>query len=524
MSLDVVPTMPNVLRRGADLFGDADAVVTDDGRLSFKQLDEQVTRAAAAFVAAGVQHGDRIGIWAPNSTEWIVAALGAQALGAAIVPINTRLKGREAAYILRRSGARILVTVDEFLGTRYPQLLDGEVLPALERTVLLNGPASTDSQVSWIDFIQSGPQDTFVGSASSCGRAGPDDVCDIMFTSGTTGQPKGVMSSHAQNVRVFDAWRSFVGLQRGDRYLIVNPFFHTFGYKAGWLACLITGATIYPVATFDVEATLARIARDRITVLPGPPSIYQSILSSETRTAHDLSSLRLAVTGAASVPPALVRRMREEIGFRTVVTAYGLTESTGVVTICPPGTSDERVATRCGVAIPGVEVACVDEQGLPVADGDPGEVIVRGYNVMRGYFEDPVATAQAVDAEGWLHTGDIGILDADGFLRITDRKKDLFIVGGFNCYPAEIERILCEHPAVAQCAVIGVPDERLGEVGKAFLVLRPGATVSSDEMIAWSRANMANYKVPRFVEFVSMLPVNAAGKVQKFHLREGHTG
>ena len=335
------------------------------------------------------------------------------------------------------------------------------------------------------------------------------------------GQPKGVLSSHAQNVRVFRTWSEFVGLREGDRYLGVNPFFHSFGYKAGWLACLLQGATIYPLAVFDASRALDCIERERISVLPGPPTIYQSLLAHDSLARRDLSSLRLAVTGAASVPPALITRLRTELKFKSVLTAYGLTESTGVVTVCPHDADDATVATRCGVAIPGVEVRCADLSGRAVPTGEAGEVQVRGYNVMLGYFEDPAATAEAIDAEGWLHTGDVGVLDARGYLRITDRMKDVFIVGGFNCYPAEIERLLSEHAAVGQVAVIGIPDERLGEVGKAFVVLRPGQSASAEELLAWSRANMANYKVPRQFQIVTQLPVNAAGKVQKFSLREG---
>jgi acyl-CoA synthetase (AMP-forming)/AMP-acid ligase II len=523
MILDIEPTLPAVLARAVRLFGDSPAIVTDAGTLSFRQLDAAVTRAAAAFDAAGLRHGDRVGMWAPNSAEWVVAALGAIVLGGIIVPLNTRLKGKEAAYILGRSRARLLVTVGEFLGTRYPDLIAGEPLPALERTVLLNGAAAGAAQIGWSEFLALGAPAAGV-SAAVHSRVAPEDLCDIMFTSGTTGQPKGVMSRHVQNVRVYDTWRQFVGLRQGDRYLIVNPFFHTFGYKAGMLACLIAGATMYPMAVFDAGTLLERIARDRITVLPGAPTIFQSMLAHEARARTDLSSLRLAVTGAASVPPVLIRRMREELGFEVIVTAYGLTESTGTVTICPPGSSDETVATRCGVAIPGVEMKCVDEHGKAVPAGEPGEVLVRGYNVMHGYFEDPKATAEAIDADGWLHTGDVGVIDEAGLLRITDRKKDMFIVGGFNCYPAEIEKILSEHPAIAQSAVIGVPDERMGEVGKAYVVLRPGASADAAGIIAWSRENMANYKVPRFVEIVAQLPTNASGKVQKFSLREGNAG
>jgi acyl-CoA synthetase (AMP-forming)/AMP-acid ligase II len=211
--------------------------------------------------------------------------------------------------------------------------------------------------------------------------------------------------------------------------------------------------------------------------------------------------------------------MREILGFKRVFTAYGLTESTGTVSVCRAGDSDERVARTCGAAIPGIEIKCVDEDGRALPRGSAGELLVRGFNVMRGYFDDPQATAEAIDADGWLHTGDVAVIDEDGYLSITDRKKDLFIVGGFNCYPAEIEKILSAHPAIVQAAVIGVKDERLGEVGKAFVVLRPGQSSDAASIIEWSRANMANYKVPRFVEIVASLPMNAAGKVQKYALR-----
>jgi acyl-CoA synthetase (AMP-forming)/AMP-acid ligase II len=350
-------------------------------------------------------------------------------------------------------------------------------------------------------------------------RLTADDIADIIFTSGTTGAPKGVMSAHGQNIRVYHAWSEAVDLQRADRYLIVNPFFHTFGYKAGWVACLIRGATALPMAVFDASVVLQRIAQEHITFIPGPPTLFQSMLAHESCDKTNTSSLRIGGTGAANVPPALIRQMREVLGFKRVFTAYGLTESTGTVTACRAGDSDERVARTCGAAIPGVEIKCVDDDGRTVATGEAGEVLVRGFNVMRGYFDDPQATAEAIDPEGWLHTGDVGVIDEHGYLSITDRKKDLFIVGGFNCYPAEIEKILCRHPAIAQVAVIGVPDERMGEVGKAFVILKPGHKSDGAAIIEWSRTNMANYKVPRFVEIVPSLPVNAAGKVQKFALR-----
>ena len=518
---EIPPSIPRVLARAAQRFAEAPAIIDGPLRLSFRELQEQALAATAAFMASGIVPGDRVGIWAPNSAQWVVAALGVLGCGGVLVPLNTRLKGKEAGFILRRSGARALVTVAEFLGTRYPALLSAESLPQLERTVLLGEGAAATATQSWGEFLTGAAAVSRREAAAAHGRVAGTDIADILFTSGTTGQPKGVLSTHEQDVRVFRTWSEVVGLAAGDRYLGVNPFFHSFGYKAGWLACLLQGATLYPLAVFDAGRALDCIERERISVLPGPPTIYQSLLAHESLARRDLSSLRLAVTGAASVPPALITRMRTELKFKSVLTAYGLTESTGVVTVCPHDADDETVATRCGVPIPGVEVRCADEHGASVSTGDAGEVQVRGYNVMRGYFEDPAATAEAIDADGWLHTGDVGVLDERGYLRITDRMKDVFIVGGFNCYPAEIERLLAEHPAIGQAAVIGIPDERLGEVGKAFVVLRPGQAVSAEELLAWSRTNMANYKVPRQFQIVTQLPLNAAGKVQKFALREG---
>jgi acyl-CoA synthetase (AMP-forming)/AMP-acid ligase II len=341
----------------------------------------------------------------------------------------------------------------------------------------------------------------------------------VIFTSGTTGRPKGVVTTHGQTLRAFDDWSRIVGLREGDRYLVVNPFFHTFGYKAGFLACLMRGATIVPHAVFDVPSVLARVAEERISMLPGPPTLYASILDHPDRSSLDLSSLRLAVTGAAPVPVPLIERMRAELTFERVLTAYGLTEATGVVTICREDDDPETISRTSGRAIPDVEVLVVDDAGAEVERGAPGEIVVRGYNVMQGYFEDAEATAEAVDELGWLHTGDIGVMDDRGNVTITDRKKDMFVVGGFNAYPAEIEGALLRHPSVAQVAVVGVPDDRMGEVGMAFVVPRSGEPVDPDEVIAWARERMANYKVPRRVALVEALPLNASGKVLKHELR-----
>jgi acyl-CoA synthetase (AMP-forming)/AMP-acid ligase II len=345
------------------------------------------------------------------------------------------------------------------------------------------------------------------------------DLSDLLFTSGTTGHPKGVMTCHGQNVRAFTSWATVIGLRHGDRYLVVNPFFHAFGYKAGWLACLLTGATCLPHPVFDPVQVLARIAPDRVSMLPGPPALFQRLLAHPDRGQHDLSSLRLAVTGAAVIPVELIERMRQELGFDTVITGYGLTEACGIATMCRHDDDPVTIANTSGRAIDGVEVVVV-VGGKEVPRGEAGEVLVRGYNVMRGYFEDPEATATSLDADGYLHTGDIGVMDERGYLRITDRAKDMFIMGGFNCYPAEIERLMLLDPSLAQVAVIGVPDERMGEVGMAFVVPAGGASIDEADVLAGCKERMANFKVPRHLRVVDALPMNATGKVQKVKLRE----
>jgi len=521
-------TIPGLVAWAGERFGDDEAVVDGDVRLSFAELAAAVDEVATGMVAMGLEAGDRVAIWAPNCHEWILGALGAVRAGAALVTLNTRYKAGEASYILRTSGARWLLTVRGFLGSDYPATLVGEDVGVLEQIVVLRGEADGavpgSVPICTLDAVRGAAAglDREV-TARRAAAIDPAAVCDLVFTSGTTGNPKGAMTTHQQTLRTFATWASIVGLRRGDRYLVVNPFFHTFGYKAGLLASLMAGATVVPEPVFDVDAVLDRIAEESITMLPGPPTLYQSILSHPRRSSMDLGSLRLGVTGAAVVPVELVVAMREELGFETVLTAYGLTESTGVVTMCRSDDAPETIATTSGRAIPSIEVRVVDPEGREVERGTAGEIVVRGYTVMPGYFEDPIETAKAIDAEGWLHTGDVGTMDAAGNVIITDRLKDMYVTGGFNAYPAEIEAMLRTFPGVAQVAVVGLPDARMGEVGCA-VVVRAGAdpddATFAESLVAFARSAMANFKVPRRVEVVDELPTNASGKVLKRVLRE----
>ena len=512
-------TIPFVLERAASEYADGEALVERGLRLSFSDLGEAVDVAARAMVASGIEPGDRVGIWAPNMARWAIAALGAYRCSATVVTVNTRFKGPEAAYVLRAAGARLLLTATDFLDTDYVALLgDRGAVPDLAEIVVLAGRARSDT-TSWDDFLRRADGVPASASATRATAIASDDVSDILFTSGTTGAPKGAMLTHGASVRAYDAWATVVGLRRGDRYLIANPFFHAFGLKAGILASLVKGATMIPHAVFDVPSVMRRVAEERVTMLPGPPAVYQTILDHPELDSYDLSTLRLAVTGAAAVPVEMIRRMRDELTFETIVTGYGLTESTGIATMCRHDDDPETIATTAGRPIPDVEVQIVDDDGRTLAPGEPGEVVIRGYNVMKGYYGDPGASATTIDEAGWLHSGDIGVLDTDGNLRITDRKKDMFIVGGFNAYPAEIENMILAHSDVGQVAIVGVPDQRLGEVGMAFVVPRPGAELAPDALVEWCREQMANYKVPRYVELVESLPLNASNKVLKYELR-----
>lgn len=522
-------SVPALLRDAADRFGAAEAIVDlasePPARIDFVDLRRRVDALAKGLIASGIEPGDRVAIWAPNCWEWVVALLGLQSAGAVLVPLNTRYKGLEAADILRRSRARMLFTVEGFLGNDYVSMLDAAGRPeSLERIVLLRDTGSRPNGASFLDELLA--EGTIIDDDELDERVagiGGSDVSDMLFTSGTTGAPKGVVQTHAATLRAFLDWSTLVGLRSDDRYLIINPFFHSFGYKAGILACLMTGATMVPLPVFDVDAAVDAIESERISMIPGPPTLYQTLLHHPRFDRTRVDTLRLAVTGAAVVPVELVVAMQAELGFETVLTAYGLTEASGVVTVCRSDDSPETIAATSGRAIPGVEVIVVDDDGDRLGVGEPGEVLVRGYNVMREYFEDPAQTAEAIDADGWLHTGDVGTLDADGYLKITDRTKDMFIVGGFNAYPAEIESLLLAHPGIAQVAVVGVPDERQGEVGVAFAVPVLGAVLDPTEVIGWAREHMANYKVPRRVEVVDALPLNASGKVLKFELRDRAT-
>lgn len=519
---ETLNSIAELVFKAADKFASIPALEDGDYHIDYAALPNVALQVTSALMNAGIEAGDRVAIWAPNSARWVLAALGLQMAGAVLVPLNTRMKSLEVADILERSGAKAIFMVGDFLNTDYPQMMLSDCPKNVTLKVIMS-PRKGDpiaNLLEWDVFLAMGQRVSEDAAKARALAIKPDDLSDLMFTSGTTGKPKGVMSSHGACLKAFAQYVKVIGLQPGDRYLVVNPFFHAFGYKAGWLSCLLSGSTIIPQHVFDAEEVFYRIEQERINVLPGPPTLYLSLLAHPKLKSADLSSLRVAVTGAATIPPILIERMRNELGFKVVTTAYGLTECGGLATICSPDVDAVTIATTSGCAIQGTEVSIQDTEGQILDANQSGEICLRGFHVMQGYYQDDAATEATIDSRGWMHTGDIGTLDARGYLKITGRLKDMFINGGFNCYPAEIEAMFAQHEDIAQTAVIGVPDERMGEVGCAFIVPKLGVTLTEQEVISWARAHMANYKVPRFVFFVTELPMNASNKVLKNELLE----
>ncbi len=508
-------TTGHLLSDAATQWGSRNAIVDVDRTLTYAQLAADAQKVSAALLRRGVETGEAVAIWAPNSWRWVVFALGAQMAGAAIVPMNTRYRGREAAHIVGTTKPKALFVHQGFLDNDYLGMLSSEGIGA--DTVPTIVTAGAEAECPWGDFMDEGGADP--GVANRLSSLPGSTISDVMFTSGTTGIPKGVITTHAQNLRAYYDWSRLAGFKTAERYAIVNPFFHAFGYKAGWLTSLMHGLTIYPHRVLSAEPLLEQIERERIEVLPGPPALYATLLASPQMRRRDLSSLRLAITGAASIPPVLIRRLFSDFGFERVSTCYGMTECSAVATVSRFDDDIETLTNSSGRAVPDVEVVVMTEDGVAAAPGTLGEVWIRGYNVMQGYLEAPDETARRVDPAGWLHTGDIGRIDAQGNLAVVDRKGDMFIVGGFNAYPAEIEALLAEHPTVGEVAVIGVPDERLGEVGAAFVVAAANCTPEPEELVVWTRERLANFKVPRVIWVVDALPRNATGKVLKGDLR-----
>jgi acyl-CoA synthetase (AMP-forming)/AMP-acid ligase II len=513
--------MPDTISRElrAAAADSADATVLEYGgyRLSYAGLHDQVQAAARGLIAAGVAPGDRIAVWAPNTIEAAIALLAIPVAGATVVPLNTRYRQAEAADIIQRAGCSLVLAPARFLDRNYAA-----------EALAIDGPGAVVSlgqdveagTTGWHDLVASGtPAADAELSAREEAQAGGDVVL-IQYTSGTTGRPKGAALRQGPMLATARTWTSVAGLSRGDTGLVTYPLAHIGGFKTGLLTTIVARAAAAMFPVVDADSLIAATAQYRPAVLAAPPPVLRTLLDAVRDGLLPAERLiGTVVTGSSIVPPALIQDLTATL-VADVVNAYGLTEATGVCTMTRRGDPVALVSETIGRAINGVDVR-IAPGADQARDGGKlvvGEIEVRGPNVMVGYLDDPAATAEVMDGD-WLRTGDVGWIDADGYVRIAGRARDMVIVGGFNVYPAEVEHVLAEHPAVAEAAVVGVPDDRLGEVVAAFVVPASGPPPNTAELTGWCRERVANFKVPRHLWMVPSLPRANAGKVAKSELR-----
>ncbi len=524
-------------------FPERDAVVSlpQSVRLSYAALDARCERWARALLALGLEAGDRVGVWSTNNLEWVLLQLATARVGVILVTINPANRSHELEYTLRRARIQALFLIPAFKSSDYVAMLaetcpglrvagntPAEGLPELRHAILWDpgNPGSTSRPLAGLwtlsEFLAQA--ETVSGTAVRERAAGLDcdDPINIQFTSGTTGFPKPVVLTHHNILNNAHFVALAMRFSERDRLCVPVPFYHCFGMVLSNLACFCRGAAlVIPAPHFEARATLEAVARERCTALHGVPTMFVAELELLREASWDLSSLRTGIMAGAPCPPALLRRVMEDLGCREILIAYGQTEASPVTHITRHDDSNERRVATVGTNMPHQEVKVVcPETGAVTPIGHQGEVCFRGYHVMRGYFEDEQATRSAIDDGGWLHSGDLGVMDASGYLRITGRLRDMIIRGGENIYPAEIEAFYYEHPQVAEVAVFGVADPRMGEEVAAWVQLHEGQTVSSAELREHARGKIAHFKVPRYVWVVESFPLTVTGKIQKFRMRE----
>jgi fatty-acyl-CoA synthase len=504
-------TIGDCLRRIAGEHGERDALIScqQGVRLTYAQLDAEVDRVAQALLGAGLRPGDRVGIWSPNCAEWTLTQLGSARAGIILVNVNPAYRTSELVYALNQSGCRMLVAARAFKTSDYAAMIDevADQLRTVERVVFLG-------DASWEALLQG------AGDAPLPDVA-PDDPINIQYTSGTTGAPKGATLSHRNILNNGYLVGAGCGYTPEDRVCIPVPFYHCFGMVMGNLGAITHGSCmVIPAPAFDPRATLAAVAAERCTSLYGVPTMFIAELDHPDFASYDLTSLRTGIMAGSPCPVEVMKRVIADMHMDEVTICYGMTETSPVSTqTAADDPLDKRVGT-VGRVHPHVEVKVADDSGTPVARGETGELCTRGYSVMLGYWEDPERTAEAIDADGWMHTGDLAAMDAEGYLNIVGRSKDMVIRGGENVYPREVEEFLYTHPDIADVQVIGVPDERFGEELMAWVIVRGDAQLDGDAVRAFCQGAIAHFKIPRYVKIVDAFPMTVTGKVQKFRMRE----
>ncbi len=518
-------TVGENLDRVARRFPDHDAVVSvhQNRRLTYAQFAAETDRLAKAFLAARVEHGERVGIWSPNSLEWVLVQYATAKVGAILVNVNPAYRLSELEYALRQSGVTTLVVLDRYKTSEYLAMVR-EVrgsLPALREVVIIGATEAEDDETGWDDYVACAGEVDDAAFAERKARCQFDEPINIQYTSGTTGFPKGATLSHHNILNN----GFFIGegcrYTEADRVCIPVPFYHCFGMVLGNLACTTHGAAIViPNWTFDPELTLAAVVAERCTSLYGVPTMFIAELALPGFKDYDLGTLRTGIMAGSPCPVEVMKRVQSEMHMPEVTICYGMTETSPVSTQTMTDDPLEKRTATVGRVHPHIEVKIVDGEGRIVPRDTPGELCTRGYSVMLGYWENAEATAGAIDAARYMHTGDIASMDGDGYVNISGRIKDMVIRGGENVYPREIEEFLYTHPAIKDVQVIGVPDERYGEELCAWVIANDGAAISAEDVREFCKGQIAHYKIPRYVMFVEGWPMTVSGKVQKYKMRE----
>ncbi|MBV8299337.1 MAG: AMP-binding protein [Candidatus Eremiobacteraeota bacterium] len=518
-------TIGDNLDRIARRFPEHDAVVSvhQSRRLTYAEFVAETDRLAKGFIAAGVAHGERVGIWSPNSLEWVLAQYGTAKAGAILVNVNPAYRLSELEYALRQSGVSTLIVLDRYKTSEYLAMVR-EVrasLPALREVVIVGESEPLAGEISWDEYAERGGRCGDALLAERKARCQFDEPINIQYTSGTTGFPKGATLSHHNILNN----GFFIGegcrYTERDRVCIPVPFYHCFGMVLGNLACTTHGAAIViPNWTFDPQLTLEAVVKEKCTSLYGVPTMFIAELALPGFKEFDLSTLRTGIMAGSPCPVEVMKRVQSEMHMPEVTICYGMTETSPVSTQTMTDDPLEKRTATVGRVHPHIEVKIVDADGKIVGRNTPGELCTRGYSVMLGYWENPEATAGAIDSARYMHTGDIATMDDDGYVNISGRIKDMVIRGGENVYPREIEEFLYTHPAIKDVQVIGVPDERYGEELCAWIVLNEGAQLTADDVREFCKGQIAHYKIPRYVTFVDGWPMTVSGKVQKYKMRE----
>nr|WP_274609496.1 AMP-binding protein [Mesobacillus boroniphilus] len=530
-------TVGELLEVQAKNYPEHEAVVYADRnlRMNYKEFNMLCRKAARGLMKLGVKKGEHIAAWSSNTPEWVVSQFATGKMGAVLVTVNTNYRTAELEYLLKQSDSTTIILMEQFkdasyidmvyeivpeLKTSEPGKLESSTLPYLKNVIVM-GEKRFPGTYSWQDILDMADDVTEEELDKQMATLKQSEVINMQYTSGTTGFPKGVMLTHSNIVNNAYNVASAMKLTDQDRLCIPVPFFHCFGCVMGTLACATVGATMVPVQEFSPRAVLETVEKEKCTALHGVPTMFIAELNDPEFEKYDLSSLRTGIMAGSNCPIEVMKAVNEKMGATEITIAYGQTESSPVITQTRTNDPLELRVETVGKALPEVEVKIVKPGTMEeVPRGVQGELCTRGYHVMDGYYKNPDATSEAIDEEGWLHTGDLAVMDENGYCRVTGRLKDMIIRGGENIYPREIEEFLYRHPKVLDVQVVGIPDSVYGEEVMAWIILKDGESATADEIKEYCKGKISKHKIPRYIEFTESYPMTASGKIQKFKLRE----